>query len=359
MQTPSEPAPAGPGVDAIFVPTNRPIPFLKTAVRLAQEMGCTLVTLHSGKSAAGEVHATVSPNVDLFPIDIPKVILLNLPRWETSQLLAGTALASHFDISPKRNVALMLSHMLGWSRILFLDDDIIDVNPQDVYQASGLLGLYCAVGLGLVRFPDNSVVCHAYRLAGGSQESFVGAGALVLDARVARIHSTFFPDIYNEDWFFLLGTEKRLLPTVSIGHVNQVDYDPFDSPDRARNQEFGDVLAEGIYWLLDQDQSIGDADLRHWADFLHKRKLFIEMVATRTEASVIDQNEKKRRRVALKAADDRLREITPELCEQYVQAWIRDRVRWRQHLDELPTGVDRMQALAELRRRPHSTTLAR
>jgi hypothetical protein len=350
MQTPPEPASAGPGVEAIFVPTNRPVLFLETAARLAQELGCTLVTLHSGRSAAGEFRETVSPTVDLFAIDVPQALPLNLPLWETSQLLNGTIFASHFDISPKRNIALMLSHMLGWSRVLFLDDDIIDVNPQDIYQASGLLGLYCAVGLSLVRFPDNSVVCHAYRLAGGSQQSFVGAGALALDARVARMYSTFFPDIYNEDWFFLLGTEKRLLPTASIGQVNQVGYDPFDSPDRARNQEFGDVLAEGIYWLLDQDQAIGDADLRHWTDFLNKRRQFIEMVTTRTEDSAIDRSEKKRRLAALKAAEDRLREITPELCEQYVQAWTRDRVRWREHLDRLPTGVDRMRARAELRR---------
>ena len=48
--------------------------------------------------------------------------------------------------------------------------------------------------------PDNSVVCHARRLAGRFQDVFV-SGA-VLGVHCNSLPLSFFPDIYNEDWFF-------------------------------------------------------------------------------------------------------------------------------------------------------------
>ena len=101
-------------------------------------------------------------------------------------------------------------------------------------------------------FPDHSVVCHAYRQAGGEQQSFIGGGALAVEVKRSK---SFFPDIYNDDWFFLLDGSKWLQPIAVRGQVIQQPYDPFRTPDRARAEELGDVLAEGIYWLLDQDRS--------------------------------------------------------------------------------------------------------
>ncbi len=125
----------------------------------------------------------------------------------------------------------MLGHMLSWSRILFLDDDMTGLEADDVREASGLLDVYNAVGLKNVGFPDNSVVCHAYRDAGGHQQSLM-AGEPSPSRLSAVIRS--FPDIYNEDWFFLLNGDKRLQPAAIAGQVIQDPYDPFRNPDRAR-----------------------------------------------------------------------------------------------------------------------------
>jgi len=130
---------------------------------------------------------------------VPEPARLRLPCWETSRLLAGTVFARRTDLSVKRNLALMLNHMLGWSRILFLDDDITELNADDVRTASGLLDTHNAVGLQIGGFPDHSVVCHAYWQAGGKQQSFVGGGALAVEVKRSN---SFFPDIYNDDWFF-------------------------------------------------------------------------------------------------------------------------------------------------------------
>jgi hypothetical protein len=42
----------------------------------------------------------------------------------------------------------------------------------------------------------------------------------------------------------------------------QEPYEPFRTTDRARGEELGDCLAEGIYALLDDGGKVGDADRR-------------------------------------------------------------------------------------------------
>jgi hypothetical protein len=317
-------------LDAIIVPTARRPVYLLQAAELARSLNCTLVTLHSGKwTGAARVAHCLPAGTNLIAIDVPPPARLNLPAWEASRLLAGTVFSSRSDLSAKRNLGLLLSHMLGWRRIMFLDDDITGLNTGDVRSASGLLDSYPAVGFRIGGFPDNSVVCHAFRDAGGSQQSFIGGGALVIDVGPSN---SFFPDIYNDDWFFLLD-DAGLRPTTCHGRVLQYPYDPFRNPERARNEELGDVLAEGIYWLLDQGRPVADADAAHWARFLVQRRQFIQQVHAMVEKDrTLDSAERARRIAALKGALGRLELITPGLCERYLHAWAADRRTWQQHV---------------------------
>lgn len=345
------------GIDAIIVPTARRPAYLDQAAALALSLRCALVTLHSKQwTNAAKAAQQVPRGVDLVAIDVPNVARLRLPTWETSRLLTGTTFASQADLSAKRNLGVMLSRMLGWSRVLFLDDDITELNPDDVRRASGLLDTHNVVGLQVGGFPDHSVVCHAYLQAGGSQQSFIGGGALVVHL---ERNDSFFPDIYNDDWFFLLDGDKGIQSAGITGMVRQYPYDPFRTPDRARAEELGDVLAEGIYWLLDQGRSIRDADRAHWTGFLDKRGQFIRRVLQMVvQDGTIDPAERARRVAALKGSLGRLTLITPDLCEKYLRAWISDRLQWHRHLQkpfiravqQLPAGERRPQALASLTR---------
>lgn len=340
-------------LDAIIVPTARRPAYLDAAAQLAEALDCTLVTLHSKQWTSADKAAQRLPeSLDLIAIDLPAPALLSLPRWETSRLLTERIRENAFgrllpttDVSTKRNLALALSRQLGWSNVMFLDDDITCLNPRDVRRAAGLLDLYNAVGLHVCGHHDHSVVCYAYREAGGSQVSFVGAGALVV--QLDRCGS-FFPSIYNDDWFFLLDGAKGIQPLAMTGRVVQYPYDPFRNPDRARAEEFGDVLAEGIYWLLDQHMTIVDADRVHWNRFLAKRRRFIERVLDMVHGLDIDPAEQKRRVAALKGALGRLALITPELCDSYLRAWQADLQTWHRYLKTLDTGLDRGTALARL-----------
>ena len=60
----------------------------------------------------------------------------------------------------------------------------------------------------------------------------------------------FFPEQYNEDWFFFSRlTARRDL--AHVGYATQAPYDPFADPVRAQQEEFGDLLAEGLYALFE------------------------------------------------------------------------------------------------------------
>jgi hypothetical protein len=351
-----ETAPTDSGVDAIIVPTVRRPANLAEASVLALALGSTLVTLHSGTlTTAAAVVNGMPEEIGFVAIDIPRLARLGpvhsscqlrLPRWETSELLEGTRFARRTDLSLKRNLALMLSHMAGWSRILFLDDDIIQIDPDDVRRASSLLGRFSAVGLRL-RGPvlDHSVVCEAYRRLGGKQDSFVGGGALAIESSIGFSRRAFFPDVYNDDWFFLLDGENGLQATGVVESVTQLPYDPFRTPQRAIDQELGDVLAEGVYWLLDQDRPIRDANEEHWRTFLKRRHVFISRVLEMVDTSDLRADEKERMTAALRGALNRLASIEPAFCERYLHAWSRDREKWRHHLDQLPVDIPPAAAL--------------
>jgi hypothetical protein len=320
-------------VDAIIVPTARPVAYLKQAASAAMSLGCPLVTLHSRKwTSAYAAAASLDPAVDLIAIDVSEEAHLRLPELETSRLLAGGTFERRTDLSTKRNLALVLSHMLRWKRIIFLDDDIRVPNPGDLSRAASLLDAHTAVGLGIGGFADNSMVCHAFRAVGGRQETFVGGGALAVAMKQNR---SFFPNVYNEDWFFLLDAGKRLQSVASVGQVLQYPYDPY-RVERARAEEFGDVLAEGIFWLLDQGKPASDGDLAHWRDFLDHRKQFIQQVRSMVKSRAsIDATVRARMEEALTAALGRCERISPELCVAYMKALATDQARWQRRIQQI------------------------
>jgi hypothetical protein len=235
------------------------------------------------------------------------------------------------DTSLKRNLGLLIAVLAGWKRILFLDDDIVLPNPADVAAAAGLLGEHAVVGLANSGMPDNSVVCHALRDIGAAQQTFIGGGALVVGEPA---FGSFFPNIYNEDWFFLLDG-LRLRPSAVTGSAIQHPYDPYRDARRARGEELGDTLAEGVYGLLDNGRGLENADEEYWGEFLPDRRRIIRTTIEQVEASGIEAAQKARMVAALKAAIGRSHLITPDLCVQYLQAWQSDCVLWRRHVREI------------------------
>jgi glycosyltransferase involved in cell wall biosynthesis len=318
-------------VDAIIVPAARHVATLRSAVTLAGKLRATLVALCSKWSSASEVAALVEDKgVKLIAIDVDELPAGVIPSFATCRTLAGTRFERRTDTSLKRNLGLLLARLIGWERVVFLDDDIEIPEPMDLREAVGLTDRYAGVGLAIDGMPDNSVVCHAFRCAGGEQDVFIGGGALAIGARSM---TSFFPNIYNEDWFFLLD-DNGLRSATTVGTAVQMSYDPFWEQ-RARSEELGDCLAEGMFWLLDSGRSLSDAGAGHWRTFLRERVNFITEVMGMVERMGGDPAQRNRMLLSLKAARGRCQLIDPALCVRYLHAWRADRFMWRRHVDDL------------------------
>ena len=319
-------------VDAIVVPTGRRPAAMRSALTLAGKLDCTLLALCSKWSSAEAVaNLPEAKGVKLITIDAGQLPSGVLPDFRTCDLLAGTKFERRTDTSAKRNLGLLLARLIGWQKVVFLDDDITVPEPLDLRDAAGLTSYYAGVGLQISGMPDNSVVCHAYREAGERQEMFVGGGALAVAMDSA---TSFFPNIYNEDWFFLLD-DDGLQSTTSTGRAVQKYYDPFASEERARREEFGDTLAEGLFWLLDHGKSIQEADYAFWERYIAIRRDFIDEVAGLVDLRIDNPDRHFRMSASLDAARWRNKVITPQWCVRYVDAWREDQFTWRRHVHEV------------------------
>ncbi|GIG62414.1 hypothetical protein Lfu02_67860 [Longispora fulva] len=328
-----------PPVHAIIVPTSRPVHHLDHAMRLADSLDCWLLALCSQQADAALTRRRAEEHrVRVIAVDVPATP--QLPQLQTDRVLVDAGLHRRADTSAKRNLGLTLGRMLGWERAMFLDDDIVVGSAADILEAAAHVPSYAAVGLTNAGQHDNSVVCHAHRLTGGEQACFIGGGALAVSPSHTR---SFFPAIYNEDWFFLLDDVGLGRIGVTKGQAKQQPYDPFADPARARAEEFGDLLAEGLFALLDDGRGVRDADLAYWRRYRDIRNRFIRDILARAGGV-----HRQQMRASLNAALDQLETITPELCVKYLEAWRVDRTVWAEHMDNLTLGLQPHEALASL-----------
>ena len=218
--------------------------------------------------------------------------------------------------------------------MMYLDDDIRDLTPSVVSRAAALTSHFQAAGFDINHYPDNSTVCHAYRLIGGKQSIFPGGSALVIDVEQC---DTLFPPIYNEDWLFLFKAVQKRSVTVA-GVLSQLEYQPFAHSTRAASEEFGDLIAEGLYRLIHEGANVSDATSEYWQSVLERRFQLIEYIAARLvirNGPVIGSA-----LMSLAAARKRLTTISPLACVSFIHAWQTDLDAWRQTLLGLPAVGD-------------------
>jgi hypothetical protein len=336
-------------LDAIIVPAGRPAAHLEHAVTLARAADCWLLILCSRRCRGREVRKLLNAR------SYRKAIVIDLPAGYSHELLNFPALHAlkeelpeacgyiATDLSVKRNVGLVLARMLGWRRIFFLDDDIRDIRHPDLQSTVNMLGSYAEAGLWVTNFPDNSIVCHANRQTGGNQDVFVSGAALAVDCEA---DIGFFPDIYNEDWLFFFDDASSGRLANSGLEAMQLRYYPFAKAQNAAWQEFGDVLAEGLYALLHLGLGWQHATRDYWVQFLEVRRNFLEVTVTR-----LPNARPEIRAEMLASVESALRctrEIRADLCERYVQHWREDLAEWKQRAAGIPKMASIEAALEEL-----------
>lgn len=317
-------------LDAVVVPAGRSYALSADVVdrlaAFAARLGAVLV-VEASRDADGARFA------GLAPLRHPHVAVLDLSaaalgRWQgllpdlavDRHPLGLASLPDEWDTSVKRNVALALGRALGWRTVLFLDDDIVPrrgapLSLRRLAVGCSLVdrGSVLAAGFISTDFPDNSVVCHARRVARMPQGVFLGAGALLVavDERMP-----FFPRIYNEDWLFqypLLRDAPDDPGRIAVlGRVRQRPYEPFRE-ERARREELGDVLAEGLYQLRD-GAAAGRAaryddmeDPAFWKDVLAERAAMVSRVRARLVVTDADRGAAERQKSWARRAKRHLR----------------------------------------------------
>jgi hypothetical protein len=338
-------------VHAIIVPTIRRPARLRDAFDLGIKLDCPVLVLSSRWSCAKDVHVEANGR-DVIAVDVRQDAIRAWPSFATTKLLEGYhrgRLTIDSDLSLKRNLGLAISRMMGWDNVLFLDDDIVGLDPGDIGAAAAGLARCDIVALRNVGYPDNSVVCHALRHVGRHvgviQHSFVGGGAMMV---AAQRSDSFFPKVYNEDWLFMLGYFTRRYggyPLGITGTVQQDPYDPFLRTERARVEEFGDCLAEGIFALLDQKETLAAATLCYWTEFLKDRREMLARTLCAIPLLDLDPVCKQNMAACLRAAMGRNQFVTPELCMEYLATWQDDQAVWQRFLAGLTRSEDRREVL--------------
>src|SRR5262249_46155688 len=151
------------------------------------------------------------------------------------------------------------------------------------------------------------------RLSGGEQDIFPGGSALLVDA--ARCDGL-FPPIYNEDWLFLFDAVRARSLTVA-GTLSQLEYHPFAHSSRAISEEFGDLVAEGLYRLIHEGLNMADATGEYWRGVLERRSRLIDHVAEQLLCTVGDASVIGCALMSLAAARKRLAAISPLACVSF------------------------------------------
>ncbi len=337
-----------PGLDAIVVPAARPAYNLDAAITLARSVQCQLVILCSRDAHQSEVldlldarAFTAATVVGMQPAYEHEFF-----EFETTAWIKREFPARRSDLSMKRNVGLVLARLLSWQRIFFMDDDIRDLDAAALRATVSLVSRrspgpeYRSAGMWPVDFPDNSVVCHARRKVGKRQGVFVSGSALAVNCAAPF---DFFPDIYNEDWLFFYrdAAERRL--GASGRTTTQLTYDPFADPQRAANQEFGDVIAEGLYALLEEKLDVEEATGERWRQFLADRRQMLDEIIE--QSAEVSGDVRERMVYAVQIARKALEQIKPKMCADYVEHWRVDLKKWHKRLNEIPEVASVSEAL--------------
>jgi len=342
-------------VDAIIVPTVRSAQQLSSAVDLASQLRCELIALYTDRLPDG----LSSVLAKLKPGSATEVALSSDP--ERRELDLGPVISQRWpsdcatDISRKRNLGLLIGRACGWTRMLFLDDDIRRINAEKVRPAAALIDRYPVVGLQVKKYPDASVVRHARRLTGHYSQPFISGGSLLVDPQRLR---GFFPAVYHEDWLCLI--DNLRLGEVAIGGtVGQLRYRPFTTPDRAKLEEFGDILASGLLWLLHavgkKSAEPSAVSRKYWQPatkalfwdhvLIQRNELLGNTVELLNRSTVHDTDAALE---SVKASWERCVALSSREFVTFVADWLDGLDAWQARLARVPPAGSVKQALADL-----------
>src|SRR5687767_7914206 len=157
-------------LDAVFVPTIGAPDVLAGAARFARVASKRLIALCSDREQARAASEYLTRRgVAHVAIAVPRD---PCGDFESPTHPPANARDAN-DIGAKRNLALALGRLAGWSKVLLLDDDI-EMSPAQSLAAIPHMSEYGVIGCPVTDFPDDCVAVHALRALGGHHDGFIG-----------------------------------------------------------------------------------------------------------------------------------------------------------------------------------------
>ncbi|MBI5557031.1 MAG: hypothetical protein HY885_05290 [Deltaproteobacteria bacterium] len=262
------------------------------------------------------------PNAKILFVDDSRFVSL-FNNLKTSGHKLSVADCWCWDLPIKRNYAIYFSLKERFRKILLIDDDMIGINQTIIETGTHLLEQFVAVGSFVENFPDTSIIGHVEIEQHVNVKCFLSGSFLFVSPQQIK---SFFPKIYNEDWLFMI---PMILDSkiCTAGDIHQKSYDPFHKPEKAVFQEFGEVIAEGLFALLSKSAF----NLRHskeiWNDVINNRKtLLIELLGNtknKLQMNIIGK------------AISKNAELNPSDCIDYIYSLDHDTDSWCTFLKEI------------------------
>lgn len=178
-----------------------------------------------------------------------------------------------WNLGIARNFALDNSTLLGYEKILFVDDDISGFDARKIEEGFSALTEHNFVSCILKGFEDDSILGHIAKQVGVIDDGpkMLSGGFLFLSP--TSISHRFY-NIYNEDWILQLlekDKEQIILPYSVLHDAEQnVNW----TLDQAIFQEFGEIVVEG---LLENVNALS-MNYSFWESMLELRIQFIEEI---------------------------------------------------------------------------------
>jgi len=183
-----------------------------------------------------------------------------------SQLLGDET----WNLGIARNFALEHSTLLGYEKVLFVDDDISGIDERIIEDGFESLIGNCFVSCALKGVEDDSIVGHIAKQVGfiDNRPKMLSGGFLFLSP-FSITHP--FYNIYNEDWILQLHEKDKEQIIIPFSVWHNVDQEVNLTLDQAIFQELGELVVEG---LLKSDNALS---MNHsfWDSILENRIKFI------------------------------------------------------------------------------------
>lgn len=308
---PADSAAPGRMLDAIYVPTMHTRPAPATDANRLLAHASNVVYLFTERPAAWAIEST-SDRI-LSWTELPPVFDRSAYLRRPANNTRSGALMPGYDIPLKRTAALVHAQQEGYTSIGLLDDDIY-LSEENLLTARAALNHNVDMAsFHILEYPDVSTVEHIERIV-LHEPSKISIGGNCLFLSVDAV-DTYFPRLYNDDWFFLFAHAKTAR-IASLGEARQRPYQAWKQPGRARFEQFGDLIIEGLRSRLIDGLPLDDGTDREWEEHLN--------AALARIAALLPVTEDRQMVDALEEARDELSSIAIREVRSFVANYLTD-----------------------------------